>query len=134
MEKNPRLHHFCQNITSGHLADMVEMYRILECEVVYIPPDNKTWLMVGQRPLNFAIQIAEVSDIPIEDINKKVQTHVAFISENPKETIQKIKSWAENEGFKFIEGKWSDIELYFDLPEIFVNFVVEVMHTSIEKK
>lgn len=134
MDQNSRLHHYCQNITEGHLQDMVEMYKLLGCEIVYTPPDNATWFMVGQPPLRFAIQIAEVSEMPIENLNKKIQTHIAFISDNPKELVNKVKEWADNKGFKFRQGGWFDRELYFDFPEIFVNFVVEVMHTSIEEE
>ena len=134
MNQNSRLHHYCQNITKGRLKDIVEMYGILECEVVFTPEKNQTWLMVGQPPLRFAIQITEVSDEPIEELDKKTQTHVAFISDNPKELVEKVAEWAKGRGFKFRQGGWSDKELFFDLPEIFVNFTVEVMHTSIEEE
>ncbi len=109
------------------------MYKLLGFDVVYTPPPSKwPWIMVGQPQLRFAIQITEVLDIPIENIDKKRQTHIAFISDNPQEVIDKIKAWAEDKGLKFRDGGWSKIERYFDLPDIFVNFVVEVMHTSIE--
>lgn len=134
MNFDTKLHHYCQNITKGHLQDIVEMYKFFGCEVFYIPPHDSTWLMMGQPGLRFSIQIAEVADEPVDDINKKVQTHIAFISDNPRKIIDKVKEWAKAKGFKFREGKWSDIELYFDLPEIFVNFVVEIMHTSILEK
>ncbi len=131
---DPRLHHYCQNITKGHLADIVGMYKLLGLDVVYTPPLSKfPWIMVGQPQLRFAIQITEVTDAPIADLDKKRQSHVAFISNNPQEVIDKIKVWAEGKGFKFRDGGWSKIERYFDLPDIFVNFVVEVMHTSIEE-
>lgn len=133
MKPNARLHHYCQNITKGNLADIVEMYSLLDFKIVYTPPNNPGWIMVGQDQLRFAIQIAEVSDKPIQDIDTKKQTHIALISDNPKEVIEKIKMWAESKSFKFRSGGWSGIELFFDLPDIFVNFVVEVMHTSIEE-
>lgn len=132
MNTDPRLHHYCQNITRGNLDLVVEMYKLLKFEVVYTPP-NKDWIMVGQKDLRFAVQIIQVDEKPIEDISKKIQTHMAFISDNPVNVIDEIKNWAIDKGLKFREGGWSPIERYFDLPEIFVNFVVEVMHTSIEK-
>jgi hypothetical protein len=30
-----------------------------------------------------------------------------------------------------IRGGWSEKELWFDLPDVFTNFVIEIMHTSI---
>src|SRR5579863_2670044 len=132
MKIDPRLHHYCQNITKGHLNDVVEMYKLLGLDVAYVPPNND-WIMVAQKPLNFAIQITQVTDKPVENIDTKRQAHIAFLSDNPKEVVGKVKSWAESKGFKFREGGWTEKELYFDLPDIFINFVVEVMHTSIEE-
>ncbi len=133
MKPDPRLHHYCQNIVSGHLKDVVEMYQLLNFKVVYTPP-NGNWIMVGQDQLRFAIQIAQVEDTPITDIDIKKRTHIAFLSDNPQEVINKIETWAKSRNIKFRQGGWSDKERYFDLPDIFVNFVVEVMHSSIEDK
>ncbi len=131
MNTDPKLHHYCQNITRGNLDLVVEMYKLLNFKVVYTPP-NKDWIMVGQENLRFAIQIIQVDDKPVEEISKKIQSHVALISDNPANVIDKIKTWANSKGLRFRDGGWSPIEKYFDLPDIFVNFVVEVMHTSIE--
>ena len=83
MNPNPRLHHYCQNITQGHLNDVIEMYKLLDFKVVYTPP-NGDWIMVGQDGLNFAIQITQVTDTPIADIDIKRRTHIAFLSDNPQ--------------------------------------------------
>ncbi|MBI5126745.1 MAG: hypothetical protein HZA80_03215 [Candidatus Taylorbacteria bacterium] len=133
MKIDPRLHHYCQNITKGNLDTVVEMYQLLNFKVVYTPP-NGDWIMVGQDQLRFAIQITQVEDTPIVDIDIKRRTHIAFLSDNPQEVISKVEAWANNKNIKFRQGGWSDKEKYFDLPDIFVNFVVEVMHTSIEEK
>ena len=134
MSNESRLHHYCQNIAKGHLGDMIEMYKLLGCEVVYTPPNDNTWIMVAQKPLNFAVQITEVSDIPVENLDEKRKTHIAFISDDPQQVIEKVRTWAKEKKIVFRDGGWSKIERYFDLPDIFVNFVVEVMHTSIEEK
>lgn len=134
MNVDPRLHHYCQNVTTGSLEMVLEMYRLLDCNVVYRPPGGATWAMVGQKQLRFAIQVAEVSDTPIADISKKCQVHAAFISDDPQALINKIDSWAQQKGLAFRQGGWSQIERYFDLPDLFVSFVVEIMHTSIEKE
>jgi len=134
MKPDPRLHHYCQSIAKGHLNDVVEMYTLLGFKVVYTPPGNAGWIMIGQEQLRFAIQIAEVADKPITDIHTKTQTHIAFISDNPQKVIDKIETWAKSKNLQFRKGGWSEKERYFDLPDIFINFVVEVMHTSIEKE
>lgn len=130
----PRLHHYCQNVTPGSLEKVIEMYTLLDLDVVYRPPKGTSWAMVGQKQLRFAIQISEVNEIPIADIDIKKRTHIAFISENPQKIVDAVREWARAKGFQFREGGWSPIERYFDLPDLFVDFVVEVMHTSIEKE
>jgi hypothetical protein len=133
MKIDPRLHHYCQNITEGHLSDMVDMYKLLGLDVVYAP-DSADWVMVAQKELDFAIQITQVSDEPISDIEIKRRTHIAFLSDDPQAVVNKVKIWAESKDITFREGGWSDIERYFDLPDIFSNFVIEVMHSSIEEQ
>lgn len=130
MKIDLRLHHYCQNITKGNLDNIVEMYKLLKFKVVYTP-QAKDWIMVGQDELHFAIQITQVDDEPVKDIDAKRKTHIAFLSDNPKAVIDTIEDWANKKGLEFRQGGWSAIERYFDLPDIFVNFVVEVMHTSI---
>lgn len=133
MKLDPRLHHYAQNITQGTLETVLEMYALLNCEVVYRPNNGYAWAMVGQKDLRFAIQIVEVPEKPIEDLDIKRRTHIAFLSDVPGEVIAKIGRWAQDKGIVFRQGGWSPKEQYFDLPDIFVNFVVEVMHTSIEE-
>ena len=134
MISDPRLHHYAQNISKGTLEDVLEMYAILGCEIVYRPNNGYKWAMVAQQPLRFAIQIVEVDEKPIADIELKRKVHVAFLSDNPQEVINKVEAWAQTISINFRQGGWSERERYFDLPDIFVNFVVEVMHTSIEKE
>ncbi|MBP9701456.1 MAG: hypothetical protein KBD47_00560 [Candidatus Pacebacteria bacterium] len=134
MKPDPRLHHYCQNIKTGYLKDVIEMYSLLDFDIVYNPGEQAGWIMVGQKQLRFAIQITQVDDTPIADLDVKKRTHIAFLSDNPKEVVEKIRTWAETKGLEFRQGGWSDRELYFDLPDVFINFVVEVMHTSIEEE
>ena len=132
MKTNPILHHCAQQIVSGSLKDVLEMYEKLGCKVVYNQTESKIpWAMVGQDQLNFAIQVLEDYEKPIEDLETKRKVHVAFLSSNPRGLLNEIENWALGKGIKHREGCWSEKELYFDLPDIFINFVVEVMHTSI---
>ena len=133
MKTDSRLHHYAQNIAKGSLENVLEMYKIFDCEVVY-RPDNPPyqWAMVGQKQLHFVIQIVEVDEKPIAELDTKIKAHIAFITDNPREIIGKVENWAKSKNINFREGGWNEKERYFDLPDLFVNFVVEVLHTSIE--
>ena len=133
MKTDPRLHHYAQNITPHNLENVIEMYSLFNCKVVYRPNNEHQWAMVGQEQLRFAIQIVESSEAPIMDIDMKRKTHIAFLSDNPQDLIDKVEEWAKTKNYKFRQGGWSPKERYFDLPEVFINFVVEIMHTSIEE-
>lgn len=125
------MHHYCQNIALGSLEIAVELYKLLGFDVVYTAPEGD-WVMVGQPQLRFAIQVTQMDAEPIADLEVKNRTHVALLSDNPKAVVGKVEEWAKGKGLAFRGGGWNDNELYFDLPTIFVNFVIEVLHSSID--
>jgi len=61
----------------------------------------------------------------------KRESHVAFISSDPKREMERIEKWIESQGKTCMADSWSDKEYYFDCPEVFVDFVIEVMHRSV---
>ena len=124
------LHHFAYNITPNNLEFILELLDKMGCSLAYREGEAR-WCMIEQKPISINIQIIETQDSPVSDIEKKVNTHIAFLSENPREDILKLEKWADDKGIGFRYGSWSERELWFDLPDIFVNFVIEIMHTSI---
>lgn len=126
---NVKLHHFAYNITPNSLELVIELLDKLGCTLDY-REKNARWCMIQQKPNPIDIQIIETNDkiIPFEI---KTNTHISFLSDTPKEDIDEIKKWAKTKGVAFKHGGWSDKELWFDFPELFVNFVIEIMHTSV---
>jgi hypothetical protein len=124
-----KLHHFAYNVTPNKLELVLEFLKKLGCTLAY-REKNARWCLIKQKPIPINIQIIETKDKPIP-IKKKINTHIAFLSDNPKKDIEVIKKWSKIKGIKFRQGGWSNRELWFDLPEIFINFVIEIMHTSI---
>ena len=121
-----KLHHFAYNITPNNLELVLELLEKLGCTLAYREKDAR-WCMIQQKPIPINIQMIEIKDQPIT-IEKKTNAHIAFLSDAPKEDIEEIKQWSENKGVKFRQGGWSDKELWFDLPDVFINFVIEIMH------
>lgn len=76
------------------------------------------------------VQFIETDQKP-QSTEVKKNSHIAFLSDNPQGTISNLKKEIESKGIKFQQGSWSDKELYFDCPEIFIDFVIEIMHPSI---
>jgi hypothetical protein len=133
MTISTRLHHSAYKISTDSLEIVLEAFKLLGCEVTFRPKNKYVWAMVGQVGLRYDIQLVETDERPILTSESKTGTHVAFISDDPQSKIEEIREWAFNKKIKFIAGGWSEKELYFDLPELFINFVVEIMHTSVEE-
>lgn len=128
MTDDPQLHHSARRIVPGSLENVIDMFRLLECKVFYLQAEQR-WAMIGQNK-NFLLQIQEIDDTPIQS-KTRLQSHIAFISNHPKEQIDKVESWAKHKNLLFKRGGWNEKELWFDLPEVFIDFVVEVMHKSV---
>ncbi len=124
-----RLHHFAYAINQNSLEIVLELFEKFGCTLSYRDGEAR-WCMLEQKPINVDIQIIEVKgeSAPIEN---KLNVHIAFLSNDPRGDIKKISEWCLNKKIIFRKGCWSDKELWFDLPEIFNNFVVEIMHTSV---
>lgn len=132
MTIDPQLHHSAKRITPQSLEKVIEVFKFLGCKVTYRKGDDR-WAMVGQDDLLFYVQLNEVDEIPKQD-KSRASSHIAFISNTPAEQIAKIEKWALEKNIRFEKGGWSERELWFDLPDLFVDFVVEVMHVSITEE
>lgn len=129
MKSDPQLHHGARRIAPNSLEKVIEVFGLLSCHLTYRPVEHR-WAMVGQSGLDFDIQLMEVDEVPIET-KTRFNSHVAFISENPEAIILTVEEWALKNNIKFIKGGWSEKELWFDLPDLFIDFVIEVMHRSV---
>ena len=129
MDQDLELHHFSKRISKGTLEFVLEMFSQLNCKLFYRKGDSR-WALVQPIEKDIKIQIIE-SDLEPLSTEKKKNSHIGFISSDPEKEIQKMKVWIENKNKKFVTGSWSDKEFYFDCPEVFVDFVIEIMNKSI---
>ncbi|SRR3989339_278997 len=125
----PILHHFAFTIKPESLEPVLELFERFGCTLSF-RVGKERWCLIEQKPVPVEIQLIETNDQPIL-LEKKINTHIAFLSDDPKRDLQEAKQWAENKNIKFRQGSWSDKEIWFDLPDIFLNFVIEIIHTSV---
>lgn len=57
----------------------------------------------------------------------KLRSQVSFLSDNPRADLLRLAEWAQAKGLKAMVGGYSEREFYLDLPEAFVDFVIEAM-------
>ena len=57
----------------------------------------------------------------------KSRSQIAFLSEQPEKDLRHLADEIENNGYKTVVLGFSDKEFFFDIPEVFVDFVIEAM-------
>ncbi len=123
------LHHCAKRITPGSLEFIMDLFKKLGCQESYWDSGAR-WAMVEQKANNAIIQFLE-TDQAAQDIEEKRNSHIAFLSDDPQKDIARIEKWVHGQDMEISVGRWSDKELYFDCPGVFIDFVIEVMHKSI---
>jgi len=124
------LHHVAYSIAPNTLETVFEVFGHLGCTMSYREKGAR-WCLVEQEGVSIKIQLIETADVPVYDRGVRTNTHIAFISDEPRKVLEIVRTWTHTRGVSFREGGWSERELWFDLPDVFKNFVVEVMHTSV---
>ena len=129
MKNSLKLHHCAKKITPNSLEFVMDLFYQLDCSESYWE-NSARWAMIEQKGHDTIIQFIETDQLPMVTKEKR-NSHMAFLSNDPQRDISKIEEWISKQNKKVIVGNWSDKELYFDCPEIFIDFVIEIMHQSI---
>lgn len=129
MKTDLKLHHCAQRIAPGSLDFVLDLFAELDFELLERSTVNEiAW--IAQRGNPFVLQFVESEQRPLPT-ETKYNTHIAFISERPKEEVGRLKEWIQARGIKTSEGSWTEREFWLDCPEVFVDFVLEIMHRNI---
>ena len=114
MQPSPRLHHASVRIAPQTLELVSEMFGLLGCKQVY-REGTARWALFGQDGIHFDIQVIETHEQPRQS-ESRVNSHVAFISENPRQKIDEVEAWAASKKVRFARGAWSERELWLIFP------------------
>ncbi|GEM_PF-754385 len=123
------LHHFALKIRPGSLEKAIEFFEEMGMKLSYREGDVR-WALVEFVSKKIEIQLIEVEEKTLK-IEEKLATHVAFLTKNPQVEIKELEKWSKQSDVKLEFGGWGKEMLWFDAPDIFVNFVVEVMGYSV---
>ena len=61
------------------------------------------------------------------DLCDKSRSQIAFLSEQPERELKQLADELKLKGYKTIVLGYSDKEFFLDIPEVFVDFVIEAM-------
>ena len=122
-----RLNHAANRLDAAHFETVIEMLKAKLGFVELRRTERAIWLR--QPGANVDLQFSR-SQIPNRDADK-LRSQVSFLSETLHQDLEELASWVREHGLKAEVGAYSDQEFYLDVPEAFVDFVIEAMRPEL---
>ena len=124
-----RLHHSAHQVAEGTKDLISELFTSkLGFQVVF---ENDFTVLLRQNDLPVDIQFIGKSPGPSVPQEIKIGSQIAFLSPSPMEDLESIQLWFRERGLESQIGQYyddSDWDLWFDVPSVFLDFVIEVIH------
>ena len=122
-----KLNHAANRLDAKHFETIVDMLKARLGFIELRRTERAIWLR--QLGANVDLQFSR-SQIPNRDADK-LRSQVSFLSDTPRQDLQELASWVREHGLKAEAGAYSDQEFYLDVPEAFVDFVIEAMRPEL---
>lgn len=117
------LNHVANRLNGEYFDAVVEMFRTELGFFELRRTSNSIW--IRQYGANVDLQFSRSESTTRDDDKRGSQ--ISFICEAPRAQLEKLANWARERGLSAIVDGWSDREFYLDVPEAFVDFVIEAM-------
>lgn len=97
------------------------------------------WMRQGETPVDIQLCASDTKpetkgiDIDVlrrkdhREICDKSRSQIAFLSEQPEKELKQLAAEIEQKGYKTFVLGYSDKEFFLDIPDVFVDFVIEAM-------
>ena len=118
-----KLNHAANRLSTEHFDVIVEMLRSQLGFIELRRTERAIWMR--QEGANVDLQFT-TSEVANRDKDKR-GSQVAFLSETPRSDLEKLADWVREHGLDATVGSWSEREFFLDVPEAFVDFVIEAM-------
>jgi hypothetical protein len=122
-----KLNHAANRLDAKHFETIVDMLKARLGFVELRRTERAIWLR--QPGANVDLQFSR-SQIANRDVDK-LRSQVSFLSETPRQDLENLASWAHEHGLNAKVAAYSDREFYLDVPEAFVDFVIEAMRPEL---
>ena len=122
-----KFNHVANRVNRDHFEIVVEMFRTKLGFVELRRTERAIWLR--QPGANIDLQFSRVATAPREEDKNRAQ--VSFLSETPRAELEDLAAWARARGLQAEVGSYSDREFYLDVPDAFVDFVIEAMRPEL---
>lgn len=118
-----RLNHVANRLDNRHFDLVVEMLKAKLGFIELRQTERAIWLR--QPGANVDLQFSR-SDT-IDRAADKSRSQVSFLSETPRAALEGLAAWARAHGMEATVGSYSEKEFFLDVPDAFVDFVIEAM-------
>lgn len=118
-----RFDHVANRVDARHFEAVVELFATRLGFVLLRRTERAAWLRQPGRGVDLQLSRSEAAH---RDTDKR-RSQVAFLSEAPKVALEDLAAWCRARGLAAEVGAYSDREFFLDLPDAFVDFVIEAM-------
>ena len=118
-----RLNHCANRVEKQHFETVVELFRSKLGFVELRRSEMSIWMR--QPGANIDIQFSQSTTENRDDDKRGSQ--ISFITGTPRESLEQLAAWLRSKDLQPVIGSWSEKEFFLDLPEAFVDFVIEAM-------
>ena len=118
-----RLNHVANRVDTRHFDTVVSLLRDCLGFVELRRTERSVWLR--QPGTAFDLQFSR-SETAHRDADK-LRSQVSFLSDTPERALTELAAWLGGRGLAGSVGAYSSREFYLDVPDAFVDFVIEAM-------
>jgi hypothetical protein len=118
-----KFNHVANRVNTRHFLVIVAMLKDELGFVELRQTERSIWLR--QPGTNVDLQLSR-SETVHRDADKQ-RSQVSFLSDTPQEALATLAAWLRARGLEATVGSYSDREFYLDVPDAFVDFVLEAM-------
>ena len=122
-----KLNHAANRLDAKHFETIVELLKANLGFTELRRTERAIWLR--QPGANVDLQFSR--SLSTNRDTDKLRSQVSFLSETPREDLEELAAWIRERGLKADVAAYSDREFYLDVPEAFVDFVMEAMRPEL---
>jgi hypothetical protein len=122
-----KFNHIAQRVDTRHFETVVALLRERLGFRELRRTDRSIWLR--QPGSNIDLQLSR-SETLHRDADKR-RSQVSFLSDTPREALEALAEWLRARGLAAEVGSYSEREFFLDIPEAFVDFVIEAMRPEL---
>ena len=126
-----QLHHSAHQVAAGSKDLVAELFTSkLGFREVF---RNEYAVLLRQGNTNVDIQFIGKNPGPGVAQEGKILSHIGFTSDSPSADLKELQEWFRERGYESEIGQFyeeTDMDLWFDVPEVFLDFVIEVVDTQ----